>query len=181
MPLYLIEHLEPKLWQWCKIEYVQMARDVGVKNLLITNCTSKMKGVRTTKESVRTMKLGETCILDPGAAKTLTSADAKTFGAFIFGGILGDDPPRERTAIELNISGKRRNLGKEQMSTDTAVRVVWKIANGKRLEELQFVDGITVSLKQGEEILLPYRYLVRNGKPVFARGLKVFLKKNKGF
>jgi len=178
---YFIEHLEPKLWKWCKIEYSQIARDVGTKNLLISNCADKIKGVSTKKESVRNMKFSKPCILDPSAAKTLTPRDAQDFDTFIFGGILGDNPPRERTAIELDISGERRNSGKEQMSTDTAVRVVWQIVHGTRLEELKFIDGITVSLKKGEEILLPYRYLVHNGKPLLARGLKEFLKKNKGF
>ncbi|MDO8661299.1 MAG: SAM-dependent methyltransferase [Candidatus Woesearchaeota archaeon] len=179
--LYLIEHLEPKLWPWCKIEYAQMARDVGIKNLLISNCASKMRGIKTTKDSVRAMNFSKPCILDPVAVKMLTPEEARLFETFIFGGILGDDPPRERTAIELDIPGERRNLGKLQMSTDTAVRVVWEIANGKRLKELDFVDGVIIPIQKGEEILLPYRYLVRNGKPVLARGLKTFLKKNKGF
>ena len=99
----------------------------------------------------------------------------------MFGGILGDYPPKARTK-ELQIpNAERRNLGKEQMSTDTAVLVVKLIVDGTPLEKIEFKDEIEIEIKEGESILLPYRYVVKNKKPVLPAGLIEMLKKQKGF
>ena len=38
----------------------------------------------------------EVCLLDPKAERDLTPDDRDAFRVFLFGGILGDDPPRGR-------------------------------------------------------------------------------------
>ncbi len=183
-PLFIIEHLEPKMWPWCIIEYKHMSKIVGKQNLLITNTKSKlMTGfAKTEAKSIGQLNPKNACILDPAATKTLTPTDAKQFDCFIFGGILGDDPPQERTKEELgSVPGERRNLGNKQMSTDTAIHVVWKIVHGMMLKEMQFQDTITLKIGNQEEIILPYRYLLKNNKPILAPGLEMYLKKMKGF
>ena len=180
--LFIIEHLEPRMWPWCVIEYKRMRKLVG-KNLLITNTKSKLVNfAKTDSRSVNQLKPKNACILDPSAQKELVPEDANSFDAFVFGGILGDDPPQNRTTPAFQeLKGERRNLGKEQMSTDTAVHVTWQILHGKKLSELQFQDRITISISDEAEIQLPYRYLVKNNKPVLAPGLHEYLRNRKGF
>lgn len=186
MALFIIEHLENKVYPWVQLEYRHISRIVGKAHLLITNVKrgrEKLKGIAVLSESVAEIKIRNACVLDPEARKTLTPADAKKFDAFVFGGILGDCPPRKRTGKELTsrLNAAKRNLGKQQMSTDTAVHAVKKIVEGKTLKNLEFVDGITIPIRAGEEVELPYRYLVVLGKPILPRGLISLLRKLKGF
>jgi len=184
MSAFVIEHLEPRVWPWCILEYTHIARVVGRKNLLITNTKNKKLGMiaKTSAKSVTQLTIPNACILDPAAPKQLTPKEARTFDYFVFGGILGDYPPKQRTKKELgNVKGERRNLGKEQMSTDTAVLVVAEIVKGKHFKKMTFQDEITIPIRTGEEIILPYRYLVRNKKPVLPSGLLHYLRSKKGF
>ena len=180
---FVIEHLEPKLYQWCFFEYKHISKIVGKNNLIFTNINSlKLKKFgKVRKESVTKLKLHRACTLDPSANQTLTPKIAKEFDYFIFGGILGDNPQKFRTKIELTTKLKLPafNLGKEQMSTDTAVYVVKKMLRGKTISDLKFVDEIEFKEKDGSFVCLPYRYVVEKGKPIFAPGLKEFVLKQK--
>ncbi|MDP7457729.1 MAG: SAM-dependent methyltransferase [Candidatus Woesearchaeota archaeon] len=176
---FIIEHLEPKLSKWCLIEYQQIASTAG-KNVMFTNikrATNNFPG-KTEKKSVSDLKLKNACLLDPRAKKTLSKND--NFDYLIFGGILGDDPPRDRTSL-IRLKCKKRNLGKEQMSTDTAVLVAKKIVEGTNLKDLDFIDELEIDLVENESVILPFRYLVENGKPVIAEKLVDYLKKKRSF
>ena len=87
----------------------------------------------------------------------------------IFGGILGDNPPQGRTK-KLHDLCTMRSLGREQMSTDTAVMVTHMVLNGKKLSDIDFQDTIEFETNKGESIILPYRYVLENGKPVLLSG-----------
>lgn len=63
------------------------------------------------------------CLLDPRAPAELSPADADLFDVFLYGGILGDDPPRDRTGELRKLGFQGRHLGEKQMTTDTAVGV----------------------------------------------------------
>ena len=73
-----------------------------------------------------------------------------------------------------------RNIGKKQMSTDTAVYVVQQILLGTKLSELQFQDELEIPLGKNESTVLPYRYVVVDGKVRLSPELVAFLKKNPG-
>lgn len=106
--------------------------------------------------------------------------EAKKFNYFVFGGILGDFPPQKRTKKRLRgLKAERRNLGKK-MSTDTAVYVTKEIIKGKKPRELEFEERLVVPVKKGEEIILPFRYVLVGGKPLLPKGFKEFVKR-KGF
>ena len=191
MPTYIIEHLEPKLWKWCVIEYKHISQMVGKQNLWFTNVnhlksggTKLQKYGKVIKNSIVQVPLSNVCVLDPDAEKILTPADAKRFDYFIFGGILGNEPPQKRTAPELTFRFKypieTRNIGTKQMSTDNAVAVVQQIVQGKKFDQLPFQDGIEIDLKDGESIMFPYRYLLKDGKPLVSEELMEYLKKKKG-
>lgn len=68
------------------------------------------------------------CLLDPKAEKVISPADAELFDGFLFGGILGDDPPRDRTKELRKLGYEGRHLGSVQMTTDTACYVSEDIA-----------------------------------------------------
>ena len=42
--IYIIEHLEPKLWEWCILEYEHISQTVGKDNLWFTNIRDKEEG-----------------------------------------------------------------------------------------------------------------------------------------
>ena len=54
------------------------------------------------------------------------------------------------------------------------------ILDGKKLSEIEFKDTIELELKDGEDIILPYRYVIKNGKPVLPKGLFEMLRDQEG-
>lgn len=183
---FIIEHLEPKLYKWCIIEYTHISEIVGKDNLIFTNIKKndvqkldKLGKVYT--KSVKDMTFKNSCVLDPFAKKELTCDDK--FDYMILGGILGDEPMKRRTEIELTnfVEAKVRHLGKKQMSTDTAVYVSKYITDGGKFSDIKFQDEIEIDIREGESIQLPFRYVLIDNKPILPNGLVEFLKKRKDF
>jgi ribosome biogenesis SPOUT family RNA methylase Rps3 len=185
MPSFVIEHLEPKVFPWCNLEYKHISKWVGKGNLIFTN--TKSSGLKpfgkVMQKSIRQLRFDKACVLDPEAKQTLTPEIAKKYQYFIFGGILGDDPPKERTKAELTqfLPYPAYNLGKEQMSTDTAVIVTKLICDGRKLSDLKFQQSVEIKISAYEEVHLPYKYLLIDGKPLLAPGIAAMLKKQKTF
>lgn len=184
--IYIIEHLEPKLWPWCLIEYKHISKIAGKNNLWFTSI--KKQDIKKLKKygkiftkSVKDFKIKNLCILDPDANKTLIPKDTKQFKYFIFGGILGDHPPRKRTKSELSAFFKnieKRNIGKDQLSTDNAVYVVKQICNGKELKDIKFQNEVEIIINDIESTILPFKYPLVNGKPNISTELIKYLKKH---
>ncbi len=186
--IFIIEHLEPKLWNWCIIEYKNVSKTVGKTNLIFTNIkkdSNKLKKYgKVISKSVSKLSLKNICILDPESNKTLTPKKAKKYDYFVFGGILGDYPPRKRTKGELTKLIKKAesyNIGKKQMSTDNAVAVVKEILEGKTLNQLKFKDILEIKINKIETVELPYRYLIKNNKPFISKELIKFIKNKRSF
>jgi|SRR3989338_94149 len=186
---FIIEHLEPRVYKWCFLEYKHISKIVGKNNVIFTNVKNakdqeKLKPFgKVEKRSVDKLNLENCCVLDPEAKKTLNPKDAKKFNYFIFGGILGDHPPKERTKVLLTSRMKNsqaRNLGDKQFPTDNAVLVVKKIFDGKKLEEIRFTNNIELEIKEGESVVMPYRYVFENGPAIFNE-LVDFIKKSGRF
>ena len=81
-PIIVIEHLEPKLWPWCKIEYESISKIVPKSNLWFTNIKNDLylKSLgKCCKKSVRELNLENVCVLDPDARESLTPTEAKKF------------------------------------------------------------------------------------------------------
>lgn len=142
---------------------------------------------RTFLESIRSMNLKNICILDPEAEQTLKPEENPRFEFYVFGGILGDHPPKKRTAKELTKflpeSAEKRNIGKKQMSTDNAVYTVFQIAEkGKKFDELKFKDEVEIEINDVESVELPYRYNIDEKGGIFMSPKIVeYLKKKQGF
>ena len=187
MTTYVIEHLEPRIWKWCLIEYKSISNLVGKNNLWFTNVKRKNKSLeklgRVIKESVKALALKNACILDPEAGKILSPEEAKSFDYLIFGGILGDYPPKKRTRDELTKfipNTQARSMGNKQLSTDNAVFVAKEIVGGKSLNDIKFQDNIAIKINEIESTELPYSYPLVNGKPRISGELVKFLKRKRG-
>lgn len=187
-PIFIIEHLEPRVWRWCVIEYENISKNVGKSNVWFTNLPYGSKPLenygKVIKQSVRELDLSRVCVLDPEASQTLESSDKDNFDYFVFGGILGDYPPKKRTKKELTKflpQAATRNIGKKQLSTDNAVYVAHEILSGKKFTDIPFQNKITVTINDVESIDLPYYYPLINGKPRISPKLITYLKKKKGF
>ncbi len=188
MAIYIIEHLEPRVWKWCLIEYEHISSIVGKENLWITNVKRKNAKLeqfgKVFKESVKDLDLQNAVVLDPEAENILTPQDAK-FDYFIFGGILGDYPPKKRTEKELTQfvpHFEKRHIGKEQFPTDNAVYVVKKIIEGKNFEELKFIDKHEIQFDEFRSVELPFRYVLKeDGQPLISEKIVKYLKNKKGF
>lgn len=188
-PIFIIEHLEPKLYEWCIIEYGSISEITGKNQLWFTNIKEKNAGKlrkygKVITKSVKTLNLKNSCILDPDARKTLTQKIAKKFNYFILGGILGDHPPQKRTKKELTRfikNAKSYNIGKSQFSTDNAVFVVNEILKGKFLSRMKFKNDIEIKINDIESVILPYSYPVIDGKPLISERLIRYIKNKKSF
>lgn len=200
---FVIEHLEPELYEWCLIEYGHISKITGKDNAIFTNIGKKDEdklkkfGV-VFNESIAELKLNNICVLNQNSKKTLIADDKHKFEYFVFGGILGDSPAKKRTNFltrELknsNIKFEGRNLGNKQMPTDTAVYVANKILDGKKLDDFKFVDELEIEINDArtefgttyggnESIVLPFRYAVDNNKLIINEKLVEYLRKRKGF
>ncbi len=187
LPLLVIEHLEP-LTKFVWLEYRHISK-LWQKKVLFTNVKSlrqrkKLRALgRVTEKSIVELYkvLGRGCVLDPQAKVTLTSEEAKSYDYFVLGGICGDFPARGRTfkLITSKLQLPARNLGKEQLSTDTAALVLKEILEGKGITELSFVKPLVIKLSRFEEVELPFAYLIKNHRPVITPGLIEYLRRAK--
>ncbi len=184
MPKYVIEHLDSKLYKWCFLEYLSISETVGRENLVITNVKNPkdrkklMDAASEVKEeSSKELGLSNACLLDMGAEKELSSSD--NFDYLVFGGILGDNPPRERTKKFFAwFDGERRHLGKMQMPTDNAVLVAKMIVHGKKISEIKFIDEPEFDMEDGLSVTLPFRFVDVNGKPFIKKEILEHIKKS---
>ncbi|KAG8965355.1 hypothetical protein FRC03_000655 [Tulasnella sp. 419] len=134
----------------------------------------------------RHVSLDQVCLLDPKATQELSPDDGDgRFKWFLFGGILGDDPPRDRTS-ELRVLGfPTRHLGPVQMTTDTAVGVTKKVIVDKTpLNAIPYTDFPTIRFNAKESVEMPFRYIRdEKGEPILPPGMRELLKEdlNKGF
>ncbi|KAK5938341.1 hypothetical protein PMZ80_009311 [Knufia obscura] len=195
---FVVEHLDPELGPWSALEYktiAQESRDAGCDFILSSVPTSLLQsnelrdvGANARNDAVEVYfadKKDKICLLDPSAKQELEPTDGQRFEVFLFGGILGDDPPRDRTS-ELRKKGfTGRRLGPIQMTTDTAVRVTRKVVlEGKKLEELSYIDHPELKLDEHESTEMPFRYVAdSDGKPIMPVGMVDLIKADadKGF
>ena len=171
---FIIEHMEPELSDWCVAEYSHISALMGKSNVTFTNISqSDIKklqpcGEATTKKASE-LHLKKACILDPRAKEQLSKKDKGEFDYFIFGGILGNNPAEGRTSLLTKAMPlPTRNLGAKQFSTDTAAYVAKKLLEGKKIEDIHFVEEVEIQIDEGESMILPFPYAVENGKLIIS-------------
>ena len=105
----IVEHLDPELEDWQALEYQCIAEECKATNFTfllsgLQSATEKgnqlgLPASNLTERSVESVfssrdERQRVCLLDPKATLDLSTNDAEEFDVFLFGGILGDDPPR---------------------------------------------------------------------------------------
>lgn len=103
-----MEHLDDELGDSSELEYICVAKeshDAGASfaltsvppSLEIPEALKSAPGFRAETESVEELYAASkhrVCLLDPQATRELSPEDGEKFDVFLFGGILGDEPPR---------------------------------------------------------------------------------------
>ncbi|KAJ6625103.1 SAM-dependent RNA methyltransferase [Mycena sp. CBHHK59/15] len=128
--------------------------------------------------------LDKVCLLDPKAEHALSPEDGKRFEWFLFGGILGDDPPRDRTSELRALGFPTRHLGPVQMTTDTALGVTKLVVDDKTpLDEIPYVNHPTIVFNSKESVEMPFRYIADGTEPKLPPGMRELLHEdlNKSF
>ncbi|CCF59476.1 hypothetical protein KAFR_0H00670 [Kazachstania africana CBS 2517] len=201
---YIIEHMDEGFSEWVILEYSQIIRDVGAKNLILSSLpesttekdipekllslglqwtTKDLRHVEKDFATLKPMEHGRVCLLDPRATSDLQPAEVNDFDYFVFGGILGDHPPRDRTSElkrqypELLVG---RRLGDKQMTTDTAVRTTQLIVKkGINFENIKFIDYPEFRFNKYEATEMPFRYVLdSNNKPILPEGMLELIKRD---
>jgi ribosome biogenesis SPOUT family RNA methylase Rps3 len=158
--LYVIDQIEPELYEWSALEYAHIQKNLPkgsqflITNLLESNSHSRIlreNDVESTSKSIQDcLENARVIVLDQMATQVLEPEDALWATALVCGGILGTDEfegPIVNRTIEItekleNRQVRTRHLEKAQMTSDTALIVSMKIMNGKRLDELEFIDKV---------------------------------------
>ncbi|EPQ27730.1 uncharacterized protein PFL1_04867 [Pseudozyma flocculosa PF-1] len=170
------------------------------------------QGILSLIESVN-VPLEQVCLLDPKGPLPVSSNDApretaaqdgtttakqEGFRFFLFGGILGDDPPRDRTAILRQMGFPGRHLGPVQMTTDTAVGVTKRVVEDGMLmglddepqrqgaQKIKWVQYPELKFGRGESVEMPFRYMVdpvrseKSGtdEPLMPEGMRELIKRD---
>lgn len=201
---YIIEHMEEGFSEWVTLEYSQILREVGAENLILSSLpesttekdipqrllklglrwtTKDLKGINEDFKDLELLKDGRVCLLDPRATIDLQPEDATKFDYFVFGGILGDHPPRDRTK-ELKTAYPNllisRRLGDKQMTTDTAIRTTQLIIKDRiAFEDIKFIDYPEFRFNKNEATEMPFRYVLdKEGKPILPEGMLDLIKKD---
>ncbi|RMD39883.1 hypothetical protein DV735_g5249, partial [Chaetothyriales sp. CBS 134920] len=191
MKTFVVEHLDPELGPWSALEYKAIAEESkqagcdfilsSVPESLLQSSQLQALGANAKAESIEVYfadRKERICLLDPQGEQELSPSDATHFDVFLFGGILGDDPPRDRTG-ELRRKGfQGRRLGPKQMTTDTAVRVTRLVVVDKiPLDQIPYVDFPELKLGEHESTEMPFRYVTsKDGKPIMPAGMIELIK-----
>lgn len=201
---YIIEHMEQGFSEWVTLEYAQIIKEVGSDNLILSSLPQDTEtkdipqkllelGLRWTTrdllhlqesfQDLQPLSDGRVCLLDPRASQDIQPEESNSFDYFVFGGILGDHPPRDRTGEIKSqypnlVVGRR--LGNKQMTTDTAVRTTQMIVEKKvALDKIRFIDYPEFRFNENEATEMPFRYAIdEKGGPILPEGMLSLIKKD---
>mmetsp|Transcript_41937 Transcript_41937/g.48628 ORF Transcript_41937/g.48628 Transcript_41937/m.48628 type:complete len:259 (-) Transcript_41937:148-924(-) len=118
----------------------------------------------------KTIPAERVCLLDMRGPDVLAPKDKDEFDVFLFGGILGDHPPKDRTSSLRKLGFKIRNLDQKQMPTDTALLATKLIIeNNYEFKDLPLIDNyefVSPEDKTRSVIMEGFRYVSDEINPV---------------
>ncbi|RLF55332.1 MAG: hypothetical protein DRN13_00585 [Thermoplasmata archaeon] len=174
-PLIVIENLEP-ITEWVLLEYEHDSK-IAMGNIIFTNADDKRleRLGKVYRESfTEVVEPDKTIILDPSANQPLRTEDFDRYRYFVIGGICGDSPPKNRTKDLVSSrlpEAERRNLGKKQLTTDSAVLMVMLVYTGERIEDIEVTDSVEERYSEDEATVLPVGYIILEEKVILTPGL----------
>ena len=189
MVYLVIEHLE-EISDWLWLEYKHVSEWWGDK-LIFTNVLpeereklAKLGSVICESVTKFPLDRSKVIVLDLQAEEELRPEDITEDTILVIGGILGDAVPKGRTRefITSKMEGvKVRHIGKPQFSIDGASIVTKLIAEGMKLEEIEYMESPTIKLDEFSEITLHYAVPKLNGKLLLTPGLIELQKRELGY
>ncbi|NJE49780.1 hypothetical protein [Thermococcus sp. 9N3] len=189
MPYLVIEHLE-EISDWLWLEYKHVS-EWWKDKLIFTNVLpeereklAKLGSVIDESVTKFPFDRSKIIVLDLQAEEELKPEDIEEDTIIVVGGILGDAIPRGRTKefITSKMEGvKVRHIGKPQFSIDGASIVARLIADGKRLEEIEYEENPTIRLDEFSEITLHYAVPKLDGRLLLTPGLIELQKRELGY
>lgn len=177
----IIENREPAISDWLLAEYGHSASIWP--GTVFTNVTDggMAAALQTMGRPVAADVLGYTggkgcIILDHQSEVELGPDDFNDADFIVVGGILGYDKPMGRTREFITSRFDRdnnrfRNLGKVQLTIDSAVFVARAIFLGASLGELDITTEVEVKWDDVHSTILPYGYPVVDGRVLLTPGL----------
>lgn len=182
----VIENCEPQYSEWLELEYKHCAQLWN--NILFTNVKApKLKSklaelgnAEVREESILELEQKKRIVLDPLAELELKREDFDGAEEIVIGGILGDKEftGKTKSLISSKLPAETRNLGKKQLSIDTAALVTKLILYGTSLKELELTDELEIQVDPSYSVVLPYGYPVIDGKLIVTPGLVDYLAKS---
>jgi ribosome biogenesis SPOUT family RNA methylase Rps3 len=186
-PRMIIENCEERLSDWLLAEYRHCSEIWP--GLLFT-------GIRRKKDRKLLEDIGEVSeldsfeytggsgciILDHMAQDELTEKEMRRYPYLIVGGILGYDRPLGRTAklITSKFDASRnitRNMGRIQMTIDSAVFVARAILLGASVAEIEVSREVEIKWDDVHTTHLPYGYPIVDDKLILTPGIIDVLRK----
>jgi len=175
LPLIVIENLEP-ITEWVLLEY-RHASKIAMGNIIFTNVDDKRLeslGKVYRGSFTEVVEPDKTIILDPSAEKPLRTEDFERCRYFVIGGICGDHPPKNRTRELISSrlpAAERRNLGKKQLTTDSAVLMIMLVYAGESIEDIEVTESVEIKYSENESTVLPFGYIVMEDRAIITPGL----------
>jgi ribosome biogenesis SPOUT family RNA methylase Rps3 len=164
MPYLIIEHLED-ISEWLWLEYSHAAQWWKDK-LIFTNVhederekLARLGSVITESVTKFPFDRSKLIVLDLQAEEELKPEEVEEDTMIVIGGILGDAVPRGRTREFITSKMERikvRHIGRPQYSIDGASVIAKLIADGRRLDEIEYEENPTIRLDEFSEITLHY-------------------------
>ena len=189
MPYLIIEHLE-EVSEWLWLEYSHVAGWWKDK-LIFTNVRedereklAKLGSVITESVTRFPFDRSKLIVLDLQAEEELKPEDIEEDTMIVVGGILGDAVPRGRTRefITSRMEGvKVRHIGKPQYSIDGASIVAKLIADGRKLDGIDYEENPTIRLDEFSEITLHYAVPKLGGRLLLTPGLIELQRRELGY
>jgi ribosome biogenesis SPOUT family RNA methylase Rps3 len=183
-PVLIIEHCEPIFSKWLELEYMHATQiweyETIFTNVKDDNARKKLKKIgKVYEKSVIDLYKSKKCIvLDPLAQKEICTSDFNDIDAIIVGGILGDSPPQGRTykLITARSNFAARNLGRKQLTIDSAVFVAKAVMLGMRISEIEIASEVEIKHSENHSTILPFGYPIIGSKVLITPGLIEYLK-----
>ncbi len=182
----VIENREASISDWLMAEYAHSASiwpDTIFTNVKSAPMSEALDIIgEPVAQDVLEYTGGKGCIiLDHQSPAELRTADFEDAEYIVVGGILGYDKPKGRTreliTSRFSEEGNRfRNIGKIQLTIDSAVFVARAVFLGASLDELDITSEVEVKWDDVHSTLLPYGYPIVDGKVLITPGLVEILR-----